>query len=263
MKVCIKCNIDKDISGFSRRKSSKDGLATWCKNCNKEYLKKYTKDNKEKILKKKKEYYLNNREYFLEKSKNWRENNPTRNKEYFSEYYKNNKEELLDYKKDHYENNKEVYKKRSKDQKSSNKEEYLEYLKNWRKENRENIKKSTKDWFEKNPEKRKEYWGKLRKAKPHIIAWRCSLRIALSRMGKKKDNSTIEMLKYSPEDLKLHMESLFREGMSWDNWGEWHIDHIYPLSKFNSETPIHIVNALDNLQPLWAGENLSKNNKTN
>lgn len=69
------------------------------------------------------------------------------------------------------------------------------------------------------------------------------------------------MLGYSADDLKLHMESLFKEGMSWDNYGEWHIDHIKPVSLFDPETDISIVNSLDNLQPLWAYENLSKGNK--
>lgn len=69
------------------------------------------------------------------------------------------------------------------------------------------------------------------------------------------------MLKYSAEDLKKHMEYLFKEGMSWENWGEWHIDHRIPVSKFDPNTPIDIVNSLDNLQPLWAKDNLSKSNK--
>lgn len=46
--------------------------------------------------------------------------------------------------------------------------------------------------------------------------------------------------------------------MSWNNYGEWHIDHIKPVSKFRNNTPVRIVNALCNLQPLWAKENLIK-----
>ena len=46
--------------------------------------------------------------------------------------------------------------------------------------------------------------------------------------------------------------------MSWENWGEWHIDRIIPVSKFDEETPPSIVNALTNLQPLWAADNLKK-----
>jgi len=39
--------------------------------------------------------------------------------------------------------------------------------------------------------------------------------------------------------------------MSWENHGEWHIDHIKPVSSFDKDTPMNIVNALSNLQPLW------------
>ena len=57
------------------------------------------------------------------------------------------------------------------------------------------------------------------------------------------------------------MELLFLDGMSWNNWGEWHIDHRIPVSKFDKETPMSIVNSLSNLRPLWALDNLSKSNK--
>jgi hypothetical protein len=40
--------------------------------------------------------------------------------------------------------------------------------------------------------------------------------------------------------------------MTWDNYGEWHIDHVKRVSEFDKETPMNIVNALNNLQPLWA-----------
>jgi len=49
--------------------------------------------------------------------------------------------------------------------------------------------------------------------------------------------------------------------MSWDNYGEWHIDHIKPVSLFDELENVNVVNSLDNLQPLWASENLSKGNK--
>lgn len=40
--------------------------------------------------------------------------------------------------------------------------------------------------------------------------------------------------------------------MSWDNYGEWHIDHIKPVISFDKNTTVNIVCALSNLQPLWA-----------
>ena len=51
--------------------------------------------------------------------------------------------------------------------------------------------------------------------------------------------------------------------MSWDNHGEWHIDHIKPISKFSFDDDIKIINGLNNLQPLWKKDNLIKSNKYN
>jgi len=64
-------------------------------------------------------------------------------------------------------------------------------------------------------------------------------------------------------ELKTHLEKQFQLGMSWDNYGKWHIDHIIPLSKFNlgNREEILVACHYTNLQPLWAEENLSKGNK--
>ena len=40
--------------------------------------------------------------------------------------------------------------------------------------------------------------------------------------------------------------------MTWSNHGEWHVDHIKDVSSFSKDTHPSIVNALTNLQPLWA-----------
>lgn len=71
---------------------------------------------------------------------------------------------------------------------------------------------------------------------------------------------TSKDLYYTRSDLIEHLESLFEDGMSWDNYGEWHIDHIKPISAFIREGNLNHneVNALDNLQPLWAKDNISK-----
>lgn len=70
---------------------------------------------------------------------------------------------------------------------------------------------------------------------------------------------------YSVEELQKHLESKFQEGMSWDNIGEWHIDHIIPESHFNYTSTVDEEFkkcwSLDNLQPLWAKDNIAKSNK--
>ncbi len=146
----------------------------------------------------------------------------------------------------------------------------------WRLKNNERVREYNKEYYDKtdgNREKRKEYratdhfksvkskWmAKDRSKNPHKYAWRTVLNNALKSFETSKKRSTIDMLGYSADELKSHLESLFTEGMSWDNHGEWHIDHKKPVSLFDPETDMSIVNALDNLQPLWAEVNLSKGN---
>lgn len=86
----------------------------------------------------------------------------------------------------------------------------------------------------------------------HTLKWRLFLKNTLKRLDRPKEDKTIDLLGYSALDLKQHLESLFTEGMFWQNYGEWHIDHIKPVSSFDKTTPISIVNSLSNLQPLWA-----------
>jgi len=79
-------------------------------------------------------------------------------------------------------------------------------------------------------------------------------------IGSKKEKGTIEALGYSPADFAGHMESLFLEGMSWANHGEWHIDHVTPISIMLKRgiTDPATINALKNMQPLWAEDNRRK-----
>jgi hypothetical protein len=84
------------------------------------------------------------------------------------------------------------------------------------------------------------------------MAWRDLLKRCVRRMGVEKNDKTINILGYSAWDLKIHLEKQFTDGMSWDNHGEWHIDHIKPVSSFDELTHPSIVNSLGNLKPMWA-----------
>jgi hypothetical protein len=127
-----------------------------------------------------------------------------------------------------------------------------EDAKKWREANPDRDKENKAKWLAKNPDYEKERSKRRRKETPHIFAWRDMLKDSLKRLGKKKEGHTIDLLGYSALELKEHIESLFTEGMTWDNHGEWHIDHIKPVSTFDPETPSSVVNALSNLQPLWS-----------
>lgn len=63
-------------------------------------------------------------------------------------------------------------------------------------------------------------------------------------------------------ELATHIESQFQDGMTWENMGEWHIDHIVPVAHFLETDPHgHEWNHYTNLRPLWAKDNLSKGAK--
>jgi hypothetical protein len=78
-----------------------------------------------------------------------------------------------------------------------------------------------------------------------------------------KAGSAVRDLGCSIEQLKQHLETQFRPNMTWDNYGQWHIDHITPLSNFDLTDREQFLEAchFTNLQPLWAVDNLIKSNK--
>jgi hypothetical protein len=84
--------------------------------------------------------------------------------------------------------------------------------------------------------------------------------IGLRRIISKKTSHTFELLGCTPLQLRQYLSSLFKPGMTFDNFGEWHIDHIMPLAAFDITDPEQQRQACHytNLQPLWAAENLSK-----
>ena len=81
-----------------------------------------------------------------------------------------------------------------------------------------------------------------------------------------KELSSQEYIGCSTEKLKEHLEKQFKNGMTWENQGQWHIDHIIPVNyKENGQEPTleEVIKRLHytNLQPLWASENMSKGNR--
>lgn len=87
----------------------------------------------------------------------------------------------------------------------------------------------------------------------------------LKKRDIRKDGKTFILLGYSTKELLEHLESKFLDGMTWDNYGKWHVDHIRPDSSFQYKSTydkdFKECWALSNLQPLWAKDNLKKGNK--
>jgi hypothetical protein len=76
----------------------------------------------------------------------------------------------------------------------------------------------------------------------------------------KKSASTLALLGCAADELKVHLESLFQPGMSWENYGKWHVDHRRPCASFDLVDPAQQRECFHytNLQPLWALDNLQK-----
>lgn len=155
-----------------------------------------------------------------------------------------------------------------------------EYKANYYVKNKKHINAKSSEWRENNPERNKELkrkWeikpenkkAKLEYLKQHKINnpnYRiiCNMRRRLGHvMAGKKPAKTMELLGCTAEQLKTHLESLFKPEMVWENYGQWHVDHIIPLSSFDllDEVQVKIACNFKNLQPLWAKENLVKSNK--
>ena len=85
----------------------------------------------------------------------------------------------------------------------------------------------------------------------------------IKRVGGTKTGRTEDLLGYTAEELKAHLELLFKEGMTWDNQGKngWHIDHKIPSSYFTSIDEMRECFALENLKPEWGDWNMSKGNR--
>lgn len=115
-----------------------------------------------------------------------------------------------------------------------------------------------------NPEKLKEQKyrseRKRKQDRPELRA-RCNLRRRLAAtVTQKRMHTTLQLVGCTLKELRTHLESQFTEGMTWENYGEWHIDHIKPCAKFDLTDPVQQRECFHftNLQPLWAVDNLRK-----
>jgi hypothetical protein len=112
-------------------------------------------------------------------------------------------------------------------------------------------------------------WFKERAASDPAFALNRRVRHAVcqSLRGGKAGRSWQTLVGYSLDELRAHLEAQFTDGMSWENAGKWHVDHRRPLSSFKITGPdcpeFRAAWALENLQPLWARDNLRKGAKWN
>lgn len=139
-----------------------------------------------------------------------------------------------------------------------------DYMKAWRKQNKVKMTDQKRKWYHKNRVKINEHERNRRK-NDIMYKIKKNLRRRVNQVITKscKSKSTVELLGCSVYEFLKYLESKFANGMNWDNYGQWHIDHIIPCSSFDL-TDLEqqkICFNYKNMQPLWASENLSKSDK--
>lgn len=208
MKTCTKCGnkYPSTLRYFSAKKAGKNGLASWCKTCYKEY------------------------------GQLWRVGNRTRLNE------------------------------SARKRRAANPERYREADLRWKAANQERRRESDRDRKRRerihNPEKLHEYDRQWRSRPRNRLSKAISCGVRHSLKNGKGGHRWEHLIGYTVDDLIAHLESQFIKGMTWDNYGDWEIDHIRPVADFNFDFPndpeFLECWSLWNLQPLWALDNKSK-----
>jgi hypothetical protein len=153
-----------------------------------------------------------------------------------------------------------------------NREKRLKYFSEWQKENYEHRKKYMDEYREKNIDRIRIVKRTYEKTRKHtdpiyklISNFRTAIYQVLKESNVEKNGHYFEILGYTPEELINHLEKQFKDGMTWDNYGDFHIDHIIPISSFNiqeiGDEEFMKCWSLSNLQPMWGEENIRKSNK--
>lgn len=153
--------------------------------------------------------------------------------------------------------------------------------------NREDMKRKNREWYQENKSRLSNYYKQYREDNSEKIkAWRRTESAMAAHRKRQSDKyktadgkaamaarnmvyrimtgyrcgAASSLLGYSTPELVGHISSLFTSGMSWDNYGEWHIDHIIPVSFLlkNGIRDVCLINSLKNLMPLWATDNIAK-----
>jgi hypothetical protein len=140
----------------------------------------------------------------------------------------------------------------------------------WRSENPQKQKATQVKWRKANPEKVREISRldnrKLRNTPRGKLSSNVAGAIRKALHGSKAGRHWEDLVGYTIDQLKAHLEKLFKLGMTWENYGiAWEIDHKIPIAAFNFETPEHVdfklCWSIRNLQPLAISRNRSKSKR--
>lgn len=230
-KVCSKCNKLKPFSDFYKQETGKYGYRADCKKCT----------------------ISKNQKYFKEKP------------ELRKKYYQKNKQKLSNYHKRRYLLNNSIQRNYEDFRNILNQSRFCTKCKEYK--SFDNYYSHSNGKYGICPSCKKcniksvsEY---TRNNDEYKLRQRLSSRLCLSLKNNNKNKKLQKLLGISYSSFKNYLERQFEKGMTWDNYGEWEIDHIVPCSMFDHSKEHEIEECwfYTNLQPLWKSENRQKYNK--
>lgn len=229
---------------------------------------KYNAD-REQITAKWRKERKENPDKFKERSRIYRQNNPEavqKQNDRSRDYYAANREKMVESERLRRKNNADVIRQREKARAKSPSRKAMSAK--YREANREALAEKARNDRQTDPDRFKVY-DQRRYSQTKFRLTR-SLNAAVRRHIKQFDanysgRNRRHSVGWSTNDLVEHMISLFEEGMSWENWGEWQIDHVIPIAAVPVESDDDPVFkelwSLSNLAPLWAPDNNSKHHR--
>jgi hypothetical protein len=221
MKQCIICGTDKvNNPAKDWHKGPK------CKRCyGREKAKENYLQNPEKVKSKNKKWVMQNKDLVKTINSQWACKNPEKIKSY--------NKRAKPYKANFYLKNKEKYKQKHADYYQLNKEKIIA----------QNLQKRRLNPLVRLRHNMSTYVNK-----------------SLTKFKTNKAKKLVELVGLSLKELKTYIELQFQPGMTWDNYGQWHIDHICPLSQALNEQELYKLWNYMNLRPMWATQNFAKSN---
>lgn len=263
-KKCSACELEFPIEDFGNPAR----YQTRCPECAAEYRRKYYEANKEKMQLNGKKYQEDNRDKIRARKKRVYESNRDKVLAKRKTYCVENKEAIAKASKKFREENIEKIARYNRKYYAENREKLAEWSKNYYTENRDKCRAYGKQHYQENKGIAREYQNKKVRTNIQFKLARCLRnRFYTALKSNFKNGSAVGDLGCSVEFIKLHLESQFTKGMTWDNLGKgpgkWNIDHIVPLAAFNLEDRQQVLLAVHygNLQPLWFEDNMRKSDK--
>ena len=234
MKTCSKCTTAKGDEDFPKK-------GCMCKVCVKEYMR---------------EYHQKNKEVLAEKQKENRNSDPEERRARERAYYANTRERRLQSKKTSAVKNKDAVAARMKDYYAK----HTEVIKTQVRKRQENLTPEQKAHQRVKANERARLRTEIDanyKVKKYIA---CRIRTAIKKGCGSKNNSTAELVGCDIQSLREHLENQFQQGMSWANYGDWHVDHRLPCAMFDltQECEQKRCFHFSNLQPMWGHDNIVK-----